>query len=185
MAETLVFLVSKEPDFAEPLAEQLRRALPVTCRIVPTVGDVKDASLVIMQGNAPEGVNCPVLAVKDRPVRLRGLLDEAETLLRKAHADTVRLGPGHTLQLRQKQVAHVSGKAADVTDKEMRLLQALAAAGEAGLAKEELLRQVWGFGEALDTHTLETHIYRLRGKFRELADDDVIIAIDGGYRLAV
>ncbi len=71
----------------------------------------------------------------------------------------------------------------DLTDKEAGLLQRLAEAGNKGVAKDQLLKDVWGIEALLDTHTLETHIYRLRGKFKELAGDEMIEAVDGGYVL--
>ncbi|MDE3061388.1 MAG: helix-turn-helix domain-containing protein, partial [Pseudomonadota bacterium] len=85
---------------------------------------------------------------------------------------------------RQKQLMHQpSGKTADVTDKEARLLQVLAGSGKNGVAKEKLLKEVWGIEATLNTHTLETHVYRLRAKFRELAGNEIIAAINGGYGL--
>ena len=42
------------------------------------------------------------------------------------------------------------------------------------------LKEVWGIEAALDTHTLETHIYRLRGKCKELAGDELVEAVEGG-----
>lgn len=182
MAQTLVFVLSKEPDFAEALTEQVQRELAVDCRVIGSASEAKEAALVIAQ-EMPEGLRCPVLVIKDRPVRLQAVLNEAEALLQKSTTDRLRLAADYKLQPRLKQVVHASGKVADVTDKEIRLLQVLAEAGSGGMAKEELLRQVWGFEEALDTHTLETHIYRLRAKFRELAGEEMIAAVEGGYRL--
>lgn len=54
---------------------------------------------------------------------------------------------------------------ARLTDKEIALLRCLALAGEQGVEREDLLRTVWGYqADGLETHTLETHIYRLRQK---------------------
>ena len=95
------------------------------------------------------------------------------------------LGGRYSLQLRHKQLNHLaSGQSVLLTDKEVALLQNLARGKGQVASKEQLLKDVWGFDETIDTHTLETHIYRLRGKFRELSDDDEIIAAtDGGYKL--
>jgi len=71
----------------------------------------------------------------------------------------------------------------NLTDKETKVLQALSKAGEAGITREELLKNIWGMEAQLDTHTLETHIYRLRKKIRDSFDVEIIKAIDGGYRL--
>ena len=53
-----------------------------------------------------------------------------------------------------------------------------------GASRETLLKEVWGMEADLNTHTLETHIYRLRAKLRELSGNDIIEAFEGGYRLA-
>jgi len=71
-----------------------------------------------------------------------------------------------------------------LTDKEAQLLHSLAESKGQVVSKEHLLKTIWGFEEALDTHTLETHIYRLRGKFRDLTgDESMIAATEGGYKL--
>ena len=104
-------------------------------------------------------------------------------IIQSHSAEELPLG-AYSLQLRQKQLLHkASGKSVLLTDKEVQLLQNLAEIKGQGVTKDQLLKNVWGFDEALDTHTLETHVYRLRGKFRELAGEEVIAATEGGYRL--
>jgi hypothetical protein len=72
-----------------------------------------------------------------------------------------------------------------LTDREANLLSYLAARRGKAVEREELSRNIWGFHAALDTHTLETHIYRLRGKLAEAgAPASLIETVDGGYRLA-
>jgi DNA-binding response OmpR family regulator len=47
-----------------------------------------------------------------------------------------------------------------------------------------LLREVWGYNSSVTTHTLETHIYRLRQKIDQDADSpSVLISESGGYKL--
>jgi DNA-binding response OmpR family regulator len=48
----------------------------------------------------------------------------------------------------------------------------------------ELQKKVWGYQSDLETHTVETHIYRLRKKFLDLfGDDKFIISIKNGYKI--
>ena len=47
-----------------------------------------------------------------------------------------------------------------------------------------LQNEVWGYSFALETHTVETHIYRLRKKIKDqFNDDNFIISCDGGYKI--
>ncbi len=67
-----------------------------------------------------------------------------------------------------------------LTDKETDILIHLARAGAQGMARDALLHRVWGYGEGINTHTLETHIYRLRQKI----GDSLIVTDDRGYSIS-
>jgi DNA-binding response OmpR family regulator len=72
-----------------------------------------------------------------------------------------------------------------LTEKETDILKFLHAAG-ATVARETLLHEVWGYNPAVTTHTLETHIYRLRKKIEETPGEARILVTEGGgYRLGV
>ena len=51
------------------------------------------------------------------------------------------------------------------------------------VTKEQLLSEVWGYGGNITTHTIETHIYRLRQKLRRLDASHLIETIGAAYRL--
>ena len=52
------------------------------------------------------------------------------------------------------------------------------------MAREELLAEVWGYNAGVTTHTLETHVYRLRQKVEpEPGEARLLITEAGGYRL--
>lgn len=70
-----------------------------------------------------------------------------------------------------------------LTGKETDILKYLyRAAGS--VSREVLLDQVWGYNASVSTHTLETHIYRLRQKLeRDPANATILITEAGGYRL--
>ena len=72
-----------------------------------------------------------------------------------------------------------------LTEKETAILQYLYRAGGATVSRETLLQEVWGYRPGLTTHTLETHIYRLRQKIeREPSRNRILMTEPGGYRLA-
>jgi hypothetical protein len=180
---TDILIIGKDKGFASAIAEQVKAELSLACRLADTAAAAKEfaasAALVI---TAEPGAKypCPAIAIKP-PVRLQQLLAEIAGALQKASGDSVVLGRGYVLHPRQKKIER-AGKAADLTDKEAQLLQCLAEAGSKGVVKEQLLKNVWGIEAVLDTHTLETHIYRLRGKLRSLSDNDMIEAMENGYK---
>ena len=72
-----------------------------------------------------------------------------------------------------------------LTEKETDILKFLHAAGVT-VARETLLHEVWGYNPAVTTHTLETHIYRLRKKIEGTPGAARILVTEGGgYRLGV
>ncbi len=71
-----------------------------------------------------------------------------------------------------------------LTDKETALLKYLYRAGGRVVDRDVLLGEVWGYNAAVDTHTLETHIYRLRQKIeRDPPNPEVLVLEPSGYRL--
>ena len=72
-----------------------------------------------------------------------------------------------------------------LTEKETAILKYLYRAGDKVVAREVLLDEVWGYNAGVATHTLETHIYRLRQKIERDPSDAVLLLTEpGGYRLA-
>ena len=73
-----------------------------------------------------------------------------------------------------------------LTEKEAAILAFLHRMGQRAVPRRELLTEVWGYHPAVTTHTLETHIYRLRRKIEENpARACLLVTEAGGYRLAV
>jgi DNA-binding response OmpR family regulator len=71
-----------------------------------------------------------------------------------------------------------------LTEKEAAILKYLYRAGSRPVARQILLNEVWGYNSAVTTHTLETHIYRLRQKIEpDPSNARLLITEGGGYRL--
>lgn len=71
-----------------------------------------------------------------------------------------------------------------LTNKEGLILQFLQARKGRIVSRTDLLKHVWGYNSSINTHTLETHIYRLRQKIEVVADSKSIIVTEvAGYRL--
>lgn len=80
----------------------------------------------------------------------------------------------------------VSGISATLTERELRLAEYLYSNKNQMVKRGRLHEDIWGYGEALNTHTLETHIYRLRAKLKEIgATSTQIRTDDSGYGLYV
>ncbi len=71
-----------------------------------------------------------------------------------------------------------------LTDKETSILKYLFRAGDKPVSREKLLDEVWGYNAAVTTHTLETHVYRLRQKIeKDPSSASILVTEPGGYRL--
>lgn len=73
-----------------------------------------------------------------------------------------------------------------LTEKETAILKFLYRAAGKAVARDTLLHEVWGYNAQVTTHTLETHVYRLRQKIEPMpANASLLLTEPGGYRLAV
>jgi len=71
-----------------------------------------------------------------------------------------------------------------LTEKETAILRYLYHAGDRPIGRATLLGEVWGYNAGVTTHTLETHVYRLRQKIeRDPANAEILVTEPGGYRL--
>ncbi len=71
-----------------------------------------------------------------------------------------------------------------LTEKETSILKYLYRSGDKVVSRETLLHEVWGYNAGVTTHTLETHIYRLRQKIeKDPSNAELLITETGGYKL--
>jgi len=71
-----------------------------------------------------------------------------------------------------------------LTEKETAILKYLYRAGDKTIGRDILLNEVWGYNSGVTTHTLETHIYRLRQKIeRDAGTPELLVTEPGGYKL--
>ena len=79
-----------------------------------------------------------------------------------------------------------TNKKVRLTEKETAILKYLYRAGDKVVARDELLDEVWGYNAEVTTHTLETHIYRLRQRIENDPSRAVLLVTgSGGYRLVL
>lgn len=83
-----------------------------------------------------------------------------------------------------KELVDREGQRTRLTEKETELLKCLLRAEPRAVSRNELLEEVWGYSPSIATHTLETHVYRLRRKLDPEGSGETILATEpGGYRL--
>ena len=96
----------------------------------------------------------------------------------------LRFGP-YTLDAAYSTLVDAGGQAITLTEKERDILLRLHREDGAPLDRKTLLDDVWGYADSVETHTLETHIYRLRRKIEaDPAMPRWLVTEGQGYRLA-
>jgi DNA-binding response OmpR family regulator len=94
-----------------------------------------------------------------------------------------KIGP-YTFKPSAKILIDDKDKKIRLTEKETAILKYLFRAGQKVVTRDVLLHEVWGYNAGVTTHTLETHIYRLRQKIeRDPASAEILITDTGGYKL--
>ena len=89
-----------------------------------------------------------------------------------------------TFKPASKMLVDEKGSKIRLTEKETSILKYLFRAGEKVVTRDVLLHEVWGYNAGVTTHTLETHIYRLRQKIeKDPANAELLITETGGYKL--
>jgi len=121
-----------------------------------------------------------------KPFRLNVLLARLRAHLRQSELSedaVLTIGP-YAFRPSAKLLSDESGrKKVRLTEKETAILKFLYRAGRA-IGRDMLLDEVWGYSAGVTTHTLETHVYRLRRKIeRDPAKAEILVTEPGGYRL--
>ncbi|MGF1591830.1 MAG: response regulator transcription factor [Kiloniellaceae bacterium] len=122
-----------------------------------------------------------------KPFRLGVLLARMRAQLRQHEQseDAVfTIGP-YTFRPSAKLLTHgESKKKVRLTEKETSILKYLYRSGDAVVGRDKLLGEVWGYNAGVTTHTLETHVYRLRQKIEaDPSTAEILVTEPGGYRL--
>ena len=95
------------------------------------------------------------------------------------------LGP-YTFKPSLKLLVTSDDKKIRLTEKETNILKFLYRSTEDVVPRDILLHEVWGYNAGVTTHTLETHIYRLRQKIEpDPGKASILITENGGYRLSM
>ncbi len=123
-----------------------------------------------------------------KPIILSSILNQIQSsinVFENSSDGFLRFG-NYELHPSSKEILNLKTKEVDkLTEREVSIIQYLYKAQNKTVSKNELLQNVWEYNTEVSTHTIETHIYRLRKKVEK--DNDkmpLILAEDGGYKLA-
>jgi DNA-binding response OmpR family regulator len=168
------------PDTDGRAVCQLMRHNGVTSPIIMLTGADTDADTIL-------GLDAGANDYITKPFRLGVLLARLRAHIRQHERsdDAVfTIGP-YTFQPSNKLlVNNEDDKKVRLTDKETAILKYLYRAGEKDVSRDVLLDEVWGYNASVTTHTLETHVYRLRQKIEaDPSNARILITEPGGYRL--
>lgn len=139
------------------------------------------------EGDTVSGLEAGANDYVTKPFRFAVLLARIRAQLRQfEQSEDATFALGHyTFRPSAKLLVDQSGQKVRLTEKETAILKYLYRAGDRVVTRDVLLHEVWGYNSGVTTHTLETHIYRLRQKIeRRPAQAELLITEGGGYRLA-
>lgn len=159
------------------LAREFRES-GVTCPIVMLTAADTDADTI-------EGLQSGANDYIAKPFRFAVLMARLHAHLRshgQSEEAVYRIGP-YTFRPSAKLLVDPKGKRVRLTEKETNILKFLYRSGDT-VPRDTLLHEVWGYNPAVTTHTLETHIYRLRQKIESSPGQaQLLVTESGGYRL--
>jgi DNA-binding response OmpR family regulator len=161
------------------LCKEMRRAQVVAPIIMLTAVEGEADTIRGLDSGANDYVT--------KPFRLGELVARVKAHLRQhEHSEdaVLHIGPYVFKPAVKMLVEEAAKKKIRLTEKEAAILKYLYRAGQKSVSRETLLGEVWGYNAGVTTHTLETHVYRLRQKIEKDPSKATILVTDqGGYRL--
>ena len=177
----LILLDVDLPDMDGLQLCSLMRKQGVKCPIIILITDDADTDTIL---GLDAGANDYVC----KPFKFFVLLSRIRALLRQHEQSenaTFSLGP-YTFKPASKILITENEEKVRLTEKETNILKFLYRSKDGMVARDVLLHEVWGYNANVTTHTLETHIYRLRQKIElDPRNARLLITEQGGYRLNV
>lgn len=176
--DLLVLDVGLPDTDGRELCKRMRKQ-GVKCPILMLTGQDSDADTIL-------GLDAGANDYVSKPFKFPVLLARIRAQLRthEQSEDAIfKLGP-YTFKPAMKMLIDERDKKIRLTEKETNILKFLYRATEGVVARDVLLHEVWGYNAGVTTHTLETHIYRLRQKIEpDPSNARLLVTESGGYRL--
>jgi DNA-binding response OmpR family regulator len=159
------------------------------CKILRKAGF--KSPIIMLTGNAADsdvilGLDAGANDYVTKPFKFAILLARIRAQLRQHEQseDAVFTIGKYTFKPASKLLLDAKGSKIRLTEKETSILKYLYRASEKVVSREVLLHEVWGYNAGVTTHTLETHIYRLRQKIEtDPSNAELLVTDTGGYKL--
>jgi len=168
------------PDMDGREACRLLRRAGVKCPIIMLTAHDTDSDAIL-------GLDAGANDYVTKPFRLNVMLARLRAQLRQHEQseDAVfTIGPYSFKPAAKLMLDDETNAKVRLTEKETAILKYLYRAGEKVIARDQLLGEVWGYNAGVTTHTLETHVYRLRQKIeRDPSNAEILVTEPGGYKL--
>lgn len=159
---------------------RVMRKQGIKCPILMLTGHDTDADTIL-------GLDAGANDYVSKPFKFPVLLARIRAQLRQHEQseDAVfQLGP-YTFKPSMKMLITEDDRKVRLTEKETNILKYLYRSNDTVVARDVLLHEVWGYNAGVTTHTLETHIYRLRQKIEsDPSNARLLVTESGGYRLS-
>ncbi len=136
-----------------------------------------------------ENTDANVQHIFTKPLKLRDFLDTLQAGINRFENSSEGYLTFNRYELRpmSKEILNLrNAELIKLTEKEVSIIKYLYKSQDRIVSKNELLQEVWGYSPDVTTHTIETHIYRLRQKVEhDNPDAQIIITEEGGYLLKI
>jgi DNA-binding response OmpR family regulator len=167
------------PDMDGREAVKLMRKNGFKAPVIMLTGNDSEADMIL-------GLDAGANDYVTKPFKFAVLLARIRAQLRQhEQSEDAVFAIGHyAFKPASKLLVMQDGQKVRLTEKETSILKYLYRAGEKVVTREVLLQEVWGYNAGVTTHTLETHIYRLRQKIeKDPAKSELLVTEAGGYKL--
>ena len=176
----LILLDIGLPDLDGLEVCRMMRRAGVKCPIIMLTGADSDADTILgLESGANDYITKP-FKMGVLVARIRAQLRQHE----QSEDAVFNIGPYVFRPSAKLLTEEEEGQKVRLTEKETSILKYLYRAGSKVVSRDTLLSEVWGYNTGVTTHTLETHIYRLRQKIEQNPSEaQILVTEPGGYRL--
>ena len=199
-----VLILSENEEFKTDLEDQIRHHAPELTVVDDSQADiiVIDENIKLLENNAAKDNKAPVILLSgfgetlegigvsqviEKPFFLSSFLDSIKASIHifENSADGALEFNQYILYPIRKEIMNLrNNELIKLTEKEVSIIKYLYKNKDKIISKSDLMKEVWGYALDVATHTVETHIYRLRQKVEhDNPSAQLILTEDGGYLL--